>query len=76
MEVTRSRSWISHAILKKALYLTVFSTKVLIGITFFLRLLLETDPPLFVVIETTRRTSRFRGIEPATPVLQSSALPT
>ena len=47
---------------KKALYLSVnvFSTKVtlLIGDSIFLRLLLETGPPFYVVIRATRRSSR------------------
>ena len=44
---------------KKALYLSVnvFSTKVLIGDTIFLRLLMETGPPFYVVIRATRRSS-------------------
>ena len=48
---------------KKALYLSVnvFSTKVLIGDTIFLRLLMETGPPFYVVIRATRRSSRLQG---------------
>ena len=39
----------------------VFSTKVLIRDTIFLRLLLETGPPSYVVIRATRRSTRLRG---------------
>ena len=47
---------------KKALYLSVniFSTKVLIGDTIFLRLLIETGPPFYVVTRATRRSSRLQ----------------
>ena len=38
----------------------VFSTKVLIGDTIFLRLI-ETGPPFYVVIRATRRSSRLQG---------------
>ena len=48
---------------KKALYLSVnvFSTKVLIGDTIFLRLLMETGTPFYVVIRATRRSSHLQG---------------
>ena len=47
----------------KALYMSVdvFNTKVLIRDTIFLRLLLETGPPFYVVIRATRRSTRLRG---------------
>ena len=46
-------------VVKKALNLSVnvFSTKVLIGDTILLRLLLETGPPFYMVIRATRRSS-------------------
>ena len=53
------RTFLGTSQKKKALYLSVnvFSTKVLIGDTIFLRLLMETGPPFYVVIRATRRSS-------------------
>ena len=43
------------------LSINVFSTKVLIGEdTIFLRLLMETGPPFYVVIRATRRSRRLQ----------------
>ena len=39
----------------------IFSTKVLIKDTIFLRLLLETGPPSYVVIRATRRSTCLQG---------------
>ena len=42
------------------LSVNVFSTKVLIGDTIFLRLLMETGPPFYVVIRATRKSRRLQ----------------
>ena len=42
------------------LSVNVFSTKVLIGDTIFLRLLMETGPPFYVVIRATERSRRLQ----------------
>ena len=57
------RTFLGTSQKKKALYLSVnvFSTKVLIGDTIFLRLLMETGPPFYMVIRAARMSGRLQG---------------